>query len=78
MLFLAFLSDVWAKNREKFAPKYLFDSLNTRYTLRRLRRLVYLFALGEIWADFINKNEFLRQIIKKQFFDFYIDKIDKI
>jgi hypothetical protein len=28
MLFLAFLSVFWAKNRGKFAPKYLFDSLN--------------------------------------------------
>jgi hypothetical protein len=40
MQFLAFLSDFWAKNREKFAPKYFFDSLNTRYTLRRLRQQV--------------------------------------
>jgi hypothetical protein len=39
-LFLAFLSDFWAKNRGKFTPKYFFDSFNTRYTLRRLRQQV--------------------------------------
>jgi hypothetical protein len=77
MLFLAFLSDFWAKNREKFAPKYFFESLNTRYVPFAI--LIEKNMINEIecmiWKHEFNKSEWeeIVEKIKNSSFEYYYE-----